>query len=308
MKKIIALASAVILISGCNRKFNSDTVNGNSTDITPTPAKINVTLKRMASPATANFTSIVVDVVCPKALPGGNDWSEKDVNINASSSTFQIVSGFACNVSLKSYKDTSGIIYTVKSSPLVINIDASGLAPITEAISYIKTLPDNSVDPSPWYFAAASPTPFGIILNYGTDPTSVTNALANSNTSMIPTNVIQAGPGAAAPIATPFNLEKTQRNDGKADYSLLGTVSGAKKCQIFPAASVPDFSYNTVNNLMNASTGTDCPANMLSGNQGNWNSFNNAGNQVIIWGNKEDDKEYLGYIYLTILAQTPLAP
>lgn len=300
MKKRIALASVASIaffISSCN-KSTSGNQNASGSSITGVSyATVKINKLATAIPKSTSYTSLTVDLKCPGALPGGADWSNVGVVVDGSNSSFQLIQGVACTVTLKNYVDASNPVnsFVPAKAPLVLSISANGMAAkVTDAILYSKTPEDTNV----WYFAAGTTSPYSIVLNYGNDPVNVVVPIQN----IITQNVgVVAGPGATAPTLTGIQLSKVTNNGGSVDYSLFGIVTGSTDCMMFPLSSLTAFDYNTMNAAFNGTSGTACPVNILDGSQGNWDAFVGDA-QVVVWGNIVAGVEFNGYTYITIPA------
>ncbi|WP_158997388.1 hypothetical protein [Pigmentibacter ruber] len=296
MKKIVVITSLALVAVSCNRKFSTETndFNSGTSDISSKLTSMNVS---SLSSALSKFKSIDVNITCPKALDGINDWSD-NYTVQDTSPNFNIVKNSACTIKLNKYFD--GInTFTPKSSPLSIAISAAGIITLTNpAVEYSvsPTDPDNKK----WYFAAAGKDPYKLIINNGKDAEKVISEIVNLDPQAV---TVEAGPAPSAPNVTNLKLTKFPRNSGDWDYSLSGKIDKPSVCKIFESSTVTNYDYNSINQVFTTSNGAiTCPDNLLTGVQGNWNSFAQS-EKVIIWQSSDPSASFFGYTYLVLPKQ-----
>lgn len=296
MKKIVVITSLALVAVSCNRKFSTETndFNSGSSDISSKLTSMNVS---SLSTALSKFKSIDINITCPKALDGINDWSD-NYTVQDTSPNFNIVKNSACTIKLNKYFDGTNT-FTPKSSPLSIAISAAGIITLTNpAVEYSvsPTDPDNKK----WYFAAAGKGAYSLVINNGTDPSKVVVDLVTVAQQPV---AVEAGSAPSAPNVTNIRLSKSQRNSGDWDYSLSGKIDKPSVCKILESSTVTNYDYNSINQAFTTSNGAiTCPDNLLTGAQGNWNSFAQS-EKVIIWQSSDPNASFFGYTYLVLPKQ-----
>ncbi|WGL59493.1 hypothetical protein QEJ31_13265 [Pigmentibacter sp. JX0631] len=295
MQKIVVITSLALVAISCNRKFSSETndFNSGTSDIS---SKISMNVSSISS-ALSSFKSINIDIVCPKALNGVNDWKDS-FTVQDNDPKFNVVKNSACSITLKSYSDGSRT-FTAKDTPLIITISDAGIITLTNpAVEYSVSPADP--DNKKWYFAAAGKGAYNLVINNGTDPAKVIVDLENVAMQAVTVN---AGPAPSAPNVTNIRLSKIQRNSGDWDYSLIGKVENSNACKILESSLLTNYDYVSINQAFMSSNGAiTCPDNLLSGTQGNWNTFAQS-EKVIIWQSSEPNAAFSGYTYLVLPKQ-----
>ncbi|WP_397600360.1 hypothetical protein [Silvanigrella sp.] len=237
------------------------------------------------------FTELILDLKCPKSLPGDNDWIENNVKVTDVKPTFNLIKGVACTITLKSYKDsTQTFSPNDNNSPLILSISSGGIGTLTEASKYTRVPSDGLT----WYFAANTTEAYKVVLNYGKDPDNVTSEIQNKEP--IEVEVI-AGQGAIPPSVTGLLITKTPNNTGITDFSIFGTVANSTGCKLFKISELKTFDYKSVNSAYNGSSGTECPD--FKGTQGNWTKYAAEG-RIIVWLNMISGTQFNGYTYIQI--------
>lgn len=112
MKKLLFSIVPIIFLNSCGKNSNSDL---------PESKKI-IQLKFNS---VEKAPSMLVDINCAAALPGNNDWNEKNILLNSSNS-INIIQYNSCSVTIKKYITANGAEYLPKSNPLVLSIDEAG--------------------------------------------------------------------------------------------------------------------------------------------------------------------------------------
>lgn len=316
MISIASLASTAFLFSSCGK--SGDSGNGEKSEDTSEDTSgvlfKSVSIRNIAAAnhfakssnfaaetPPLNYTSLTLDVKCPRALPGGNDYNDTGVIIDSEHPTFKLVEGVPCSVTLQNYVDNaeSKNSFTPTSSPLELFISTNGMATsVTAAVPYLKASQEQNSSTT-LYFAAGTSSAYTILLNYGDDPDEV--AMQLSNLCMVNASVVSE-PGAKEPTVTELQLSRVGISNGF-DYSLYGKVTESTACKIFPFSSLNAFDYNTIHNAFSGASGTECPVDILSGRQGNWTPYAKEA-RVIIWGNIQTDKLLYGYTYVKTPAYT----
>jgi hypothetical protein len=69
--------------------------------------------------------SMVVDINCPNALPGDNDWTDKDI-IFSQSSPINLISNVKCDITIKKYTTATGVTLIPESEPAILKLNESG--------------------------------------------------------------------------------------------------------------------------------------------------------------------------------------
>lgn len=113
MKKISFSLITVFFLTSCGNYDRRD-------------KPVNNTFHQLAlnSSISHNF-SINVDLKCLSALPGNNDWNNKNIFVNQSNPLL-IIKNTDCEVTINKYYTKNGTEYIPKKDPLIISIDGSG--------------------------------------------------------------------------------------------------------------------------------------------------------------------------------------
>ncbi len=137
---------------------------------------------------------------------------------------------------------------------------------------------------------------YALIINYGTDPDKVIAEINNVTMQVVPIN---AGAAPIPPEIKDIRISKTISNaSSKIDYSLFGNAANFTNCKIFESSLITAFDYIAIDKIF--TTGSDaCPNDILSGNQGNWNTYNNS-DKYVIWQNSDPDAIFSSYTLLFI--------
>jgi len=69
--------------------------------------------------------SMVVDINCPNALPGDNDWTDTDV-VFSQSSPINLISNVKCDITIKEYRTKTGVTLVPESEPAILKLNESG--------------------------------------------------------------------------------------------------------------------------------------------------------------------------------------
>jgi hypothetical protein len=295
MKKLVAIVSIFVLISGCGRKYSRDSSSGSSNTGAGSgdseANKVTVNISQLYSVTDdKKFTELILDLKCPKSLPGDNDWIENNVKVTGEKPSFNLIKGYACSITLKSYKDSNHTFSPKDPNfPMILNISAEGKGPVSS-----EEYTSDSSNSSPWYIAAIASEYYKIVLNYGDNPDKV--KLEIQDRLPIEVEVI-AGQGAIPPSVTGLLITKTPSNNGIKEYSIFATIAHAKSCKLFKLSELNKFDYKSVYAVYNSGIGTECPD--FKGAQGSWTSYAAEG-RVIVWANQIDGTQFDGYTYVQI--------
>lgn len=112
MKKLLFFIVPIIFLNSCGKVTNS----------TPQESKKIIQFKYNSA---KKEPSMLVDINCVAALPGNNDWNEKNILLNSNNS-INIIQYNSCSVAIKKYTSANGSEYLPKSNPLVLSIDEAG--------------------------------------------------------------------------------------------------------------------------------------------------------------------------------------
>lgn len=296
MKKLIALASIVVLISGCGRKYSRDSSSASSGSGSGNldPSKLTTVNIKNFNSSTSDFTQLILDLKCPNALPGNNDWKENGVTVTNANPSFSLVKGVACTITLQNYTDLTQS-FTPKAAPLILNISEVGIGTLTDpAVEYSK----NPSDSKTWYFAANTTSAYAVVLNFGKDPDNVVSEIVNKEMKPIS---VTAGHGEMPPTVTGLQLTKTLKSNGiDPEYSLFGNATNYDSCKVFKLSDLTNYDYKSINTVFNGSAGKNCPGNLLDGTQGNWSQTASTEGGIIIWA--KTGSQFIGYTYVKINA------
>lgn len=291
MHKIIGVISLAAMFIGCSREFNSNS-NDDSDSASKDLSSRFVNIPVSTPPDTTPLNSMTLDILCPNALPGNQNWS-RTLTIDAGEGknpSFSLLKNVKCTITLKKYKDSLGEFIPI-NDPLIITISESGLIQSTKAIKY-----SNNKN-----FAAGGIGLYSLLIAYHIDATEAELLLENK--PIVNLN-INSGSGPSSPTAKNLKLSITPENsEGKKDYSLFAEVGNYKKCKIIAASQLDDFNYNSIHKLFQESPKeTICPENIFSGSQGNWNSFI-SNEQIIFLQNLDETETFASYRYILIQKQ-----
>lgn len=291
MKKGLIILTAALAVTNCSRKFGNESTDNSNQSVSDTASnKINMSVSMASSALT--LKSMKIDIKCTGALQGNNDWNDINVEVLAANPNFNIIKNAPCTITLKEYSDgTKTFTPQLSSAPLIITVASDGnILKSIEAIKY------NDSDNKTWYFAAGSRQAYSLIINYGTDAGKVIADINNINMQLITVN---AGTAPNPPDISNFRLSKVSSNiPGKADYSLFGKAENFTACKIVESTELVGFDYNSINQIFNAAS-IDCPDNILSGSQGNWNPFSSS-EKYIIWQNSDENAIFSSYTLLFV--------
>lgn len=292
MHKIIGVISLAAMFIGCSREFNS-----NSSDDSDSASKdlssrfVNIPVS--TAPNTTPINSMTLDILCPNALPGNQNWSDTAAIIEYNKQkSIRLIKNTKCTITLKKYKDTEAEYTT--SDPLVISVAENGIITMNKVTEY-----STQANEKMW-FAAAGKGPYSLVIANNLKKEEATLNLFNTETVFTAFEFVSSP---SLPTVKNLKMSITPDNKGNKDYSLFAEVGNYKNCKIIAASKFDDFNYKSIDSVFRASPNeTNCPNNIFTGEQGNWNTFKNN-DDFIFLQNLDESEIFASYTYFLIQKQ-----